>query len=401
MGRLLFPGDLKAFLGSGDFRYAGALGVNIIGHGLTAAVIALEGHFYGVFAHILHTLGVADFVIRAILQGFALAVFHGHRRFLHLAVIGVSSFAQLDIAGFIVRNGLGILLATHGAAIGIDPLAVLRSRGTGQVITGLSIPMSAIRQGQRQYIAAGRSISHTAQLFTSGRLIGGLGITAAVCIILSQRFKIPQHIIIRHAGVHIALGILPNIRIHAGFANLHRGGKISGFWLPVGVPQLIALAMQRLHIQIIGKPIHVGVNHRGVARCANGVAKSSGVLNNGLFVAVVQDLLILQVISHRQHKTLVLALHLSQHALNIIGLNRGLLGIVRIAVMVHAKGHTRCLRRVHIVPKLRIQVVVAVAHTDHGKGLARLLPCGVIHTFSVMLRHIGAKRRRRSGCPYR
>jgi len=218
---------------------------------------------------------------------------------------------------------------------------------------------------------------------------------------MSQRFKIPQHIIIRHAGVHIALGILPNIRIHAGFANLHRGGKISGFWLPVGVPQLIALAMQRLHIQIIGKPIQVGVNHRGVARCANGVAKSNGVLNNGLFVAVVQDLLILQVISHRQHKILVLALHLSQHALNIIGLNRGLLGIVRIAVMVHAKGHARCLRRVHIIPKLRIQVVVAVAHTDHGKGLARILPCGVIHTFSVMLRHIGAKRRRRSGRPYR
>ena len=159
--------------------------------------------------------------------------------------------------------------------------------------------------------------------------------------------------------------------------------------------------MQRLHIQIIGKPIQVGVNHRGVARCANGVAKSNGVLNNGLFVAVVQDQLILQVISHRQHKILVLALHLSQHALNIIGLNRGLLGIERIAVMVHAKGHARCLRRVHIVPKLGIQVVVAVAHTDHGKGLARLLPCGVIHTFSVMLRHIGAKHRRRSGCPYR
>ena len=41
LGRLLFPGHLKAFLGSGDFRYAGALGINIIGHGLIAAVIAL------------------------------------------------------------------------------------------------------------------------------------------------------------------------------------------------------------------------------------------------------------------------------------------------------------------------------------------------------------------------
>ena len=38
---LLFPGHLKAFLGSGDFRNAGTLGVNVIGHGLTAAVIAL------------------------------------------------------------------------------------------------------------------------------------------------------------------------------------------------------------------------------------------------------------------------------------------------------------------------------------------------------------------------
>ena len=95
--RLLFPSDLKAFLGSGDFRYAGALGVNIISHGLTAAVIALEDHFHGVFAHILRTLGVADFIIRTVLQGLALAVFHGHRRFLHLAVIGVSGLIQLDI----------------------------------------------------------------------------------------------------------------------------------------------------------------------------------------------------------------------------------------------------------------------------------------------------------------
>ena len=94
--RLLFPSDLKAFLGGFHFRHAGTLGVNIIGHGLTAAVIALEGHFHGVFAHILHALGVVDFIIRT-LQDFALAVFHGHRRFLHLAVIGVSGFAQLNI----------------------------------------------------------------------------------------------------------------------------------------------------------------------------------------------------------------------------------------------------------------------------------------------------------------
>ena len=41
LDRLLFPGDLKAFLGSFHLRHAGTLGVNIIGHGLTAAVIAL------------------------------------------------------------------------------------------------------------------------------------------------------------------------------------------------------------------------------------------------------------------------------------------------------------------------------------------------------------------------
>ena len=41
LGRLLFPGHLKAFLGSGDFRYACTFRVNIIGHGLTAAIIAL------------------------------------------------------------------------------------------------------------------------------------------------------------------------------------------------------------------------------------------------------------------------------------------------------------------------------------------------------------------------
>lgn len=97
LGRLLFPGDLKAFLGSGDFRYTCTFRVNIVGHGLTAAVIALEGHFHGVFAHILHALGIADGIIRAVLQGFALAVFHGHAGALHLAVIGVSGFAQLDI----------------------------------------------------------------------------------------------------------------------------------------------------------------------------------------------------------------------------------------------------------------------------------------------------------------
>ena len=111
LGRLLFPGHLKAFLGSGDFRYAGALGVNVVGHGLTAAVIALEGHFYGVFAHILHTLGIADFVIRTVFQGLALAVFHGHRRFLHLAVIGVSGFAQLNIRCFRYRFCFGCFAA--------------------------------------------------------------------------------------------------------------------------------------------------------------------------------------------------------------------------------------------------------------------------------------------------
>ena len=50
LGRLLFPGHLKPFLGSFHFGHAGALGVNVITHGLTATVIALEGHFYGVFA---------------------------------------------------------------------------------------------------------------------------------------------------------------------------------------------------------------------------------------------------------------------------------------------------------------------------------------------------------------
>ena len=100
LGSLLFPGDLKALLGSFHLRYAGAFWIDIVGQTLCAAVIALEGHFYGVFAHILHTLGIADFVIRTVFQGLALAVFHGHRRFLHLAVIGVSGFAQLDIRCF-------------------------------------------------------------------------------------------------------------------------------------------------------------------------------------------------------------------------------------------------------------------------------------------------------------
>ena len=310
---------------------------------------------------------------------------------MHLAVIGVSGFAQLDIRCFGDHCLAGDCAAN--ATFFVD-LTVLSGGGFGQLrFVGMAFRLN-IRHGVA-IAALGTGIFCLAIGGASGLRNHLTGVN------MSQRFKIPQHIIIWHAGGHIALGILPNIRIHAGFANLHRGGKISGFWLPVGVPQLIALAMQRLHIQIIGKPIQVGVNHRGVARCANGVAKSNGVLNNGLFVAVVQDQLILQVISHRQHKILVLALHLRQHALNIIGLNRGLLGIERIAVMVHAKGHARCLRRVHIIPKLRIQVVVAVAHTDHGKGLARILPCGVIHTFSVMLRHIGAKHRRRSGCPYR
>ena len=135
LGSLLFPSDLKTFLGSFHLRHAGTLGVNVIGHGLTAAVIALEGHFYGIFAHILHALGIADGIIRTILQGFALAVFHGHRRFLHLAVIGVSGFAQLDIAGFIVcLQGLGVcgLAAGTGTSISCRPFAVLRSRGLGQ-----------------------------------------------------------------------------------------------------------------------------------------------------------------------------------------------------------------------------------------------------------------------------
>ena len=106
--RLLFPGDLKAFLGSFHLRHAGALGIDIVGHGLTAAVIAFEGHFHGVFAHILHTLGIADFVIRTILQGLALAVFHGHRRFLHLAVVSIGGLAQLNIG----RLGITVLPVT-------------------------------------------------------------------------------------------------------------------------------------------------------------------------------------------------------------------------------------------------------------------------------------------------
>ena len=57
LGSLLFPGHLKAFLGSFHLRHAGALGVNVIGHGLTAAVIALKGHFYGVFATFFIPLG--------------------------------------------------------------------------------------------------------------------------------------------------------------------------------------------------------------------------------------------------------------------------------------------------------------------------------------------------------
>ena len=57
LGRLLFPGHLKAFLGSGNLRHTCTFRVNIVGHGLTAAVIALEGHFYGIFAHILYECG--------------------------------------------------------------------------------------------------------------------------------------------------------------------------------------------------------------------------------------------------------------------------------------------------------------------------------------------------------
>ena len=67
LGSLLFPGDLKAFLGSGDFRYTCTFRVNIVGHGLTAAVIALKAHFYGVFAHIFHALGVRHIVVHTAL----------------------------------------------------------------------------------------------------------------------------------------------------------------------------------------------------------------------------------------------------------------------------------------------------------------------------------------------
>ena len=133
--RLLFPGHLKAFLGSGNLRHTCTFRDDIVGQALCAAVISLEGHFYGVFAHIFHTLGVADGVIRTVLQGLALAVFHGHRRFLHFAVVGASSFAQLDIAGFIVcLQGLGVcgLAAGTGTSISCRPFAVLRSRGLGQ-----------------------------------------------------------------------------------------------------------------------------------------------------------------------------------------------------------------------------------------------------------------------------
>ena len=81
LSRLLFPSDLKAFLGSFHLRHTGSFGVNVIGHGLTAAVIALEGHFYGVFAYILHTLWIADGIIRTVLQSLTLTVLHEHFRF--------------------------------------------------------------------------------------------------------------------------------------------------------------------------------------------------------------------------------------------------------------------------------------------------------------------------------
>ena len=127
LGRLLFPGDLKAFLGSFHLRHACALRIDIVGHGLTAAVIAPEGHFHGVFAHILHALGIADFVIRT-LQGFALAVFHGHRRFLHLAVIGIGGLIQLNIRYFGDHRLAGDCAANVALFVG---LAILSGGGFG------------------------------------------------------------------------------------------------------------------------------------------------------------------------------------------------------------------------------------------------------------------------------
>ena len=67
LGFLLFPSDLKAFLGGSNLRYAGTLGVNAISHGLAAAVIPLKGNLNRVFAHIFHALGIRHIVVHTAL----------------------------------------------------------------------------------------------------------------------------------------------------------------------------------------------------------------------------------------------------------------------------------------------------------------------------------------------
>ena len=67
LGFLLFPSDLKAFLGGSNLRYAGTLGVNAISQGLAAFVVLLKGNLNRVFAHIFHALRIRHIVVHTAL----------------------------------------------------------------------------------------------------------------------------------------------------------------------------------------------------------------------------------------------------------------------------------------------------------------------------------------------
>ena len=212
MGRLLFPNNLKAFLGSGDFRYAGALGVNIIGHGLTAAVIALEGHFYGIFAHILHALGIADGIIRTILQGFALAVFHGHRRFLHLAVVGIGSGRQLHPGD--MGNGAAILQHPVAAyAIGHHRAVILKISRVQRLHRLVAQGLYGLRLGGT---ASGTGISLASGVLAGGRV--GRSQSKAVGMIIKN--IIGRRIISKRAGSRT---VQHKVRGHIGKHPLAQG----------------------------------------------------------------------------------------------------------------------------------------------------------------------------------
>ena len=102
LGSLLFPGDLKAFLGRRDLGHTGALGIDGkgFGHGAKSGVLFLKLHLNCVLAYILATAGISHIVVRA---GNFLpsAVLHGNRRLFHLTVIGIRGSRQGQRLGLI------------------------------------------------------------------------------------------------------------------------------------------------------------------------------------------------------------------------------------------------------------------------------------------------------------